>query len=72
MRSFPSDEALVRAYWRKLTRSIAAAYKSRGRVSAERVTHVLQTRQRRASRPPSRRYGVAATARARLNSVFIK
>ena len=36
MRNFPTKEALVRAYWRKLTSSIEVAYKSRGRVSARR------------------------------------
>ena len=45
MRSFSTREALVRAYWRKLTSSIGVVYKSRGRVSAGRATLVLQTRQ---------------------------
>jgi len=44
MRSFPTQKVLVRAYWRKLTSSIGAAYKSDGRVSAGRATRVLQTR----------------------------
>jgi hypothetical protein len=44
MRSFPTREALVRAYWQKLTSSIGVVYKSRGRVSAGRATLVLQTR----------------------------
>jgi hypothetical protein len=64
MRNFPTKEALVRAYWRKLTSSIA--YKSRGRVSAGGAARPFQTRQGRASRSE------AATARARLDSVFIK
>ena len=50
MESFPSQKVLVRAYWRKLTSSIGAAYKSDGRVSAGRATRVLQTRHGRASR----------------------
>jgi hypothetical protein len=66
MRNFPTKEALVRAYWRKLTSSIEVAYKSRGRVSAGGAARPFQTRQGRASRSE------AATARARLDSVFIK
>jgi hypothetical protein len=65
-RSFPTQKVLVRAYWRKLTSSIGAAYKSDGRVSERRAKHVLQTRQDRAWRVKT------ATARARLDSVFIK
>jgi len=45
MRNFPSEKALVAAYWRKLARRVEAAYKSRGRVSARRAAHVLQTRE---------------------------
>ena len=33
MRTFPAEEALVIAYWRKLTSSIRTARKSRGRVA---------------------------------------
>jgi len=33
MRNFPSEEALVAAYWRKLARSIEKTYKSRGRLA---------------------------------------
>ena len=50
MESFPTQIVLVRAYWRKPTSSIGAAYKSDGRVSAGRATRVLQTRHGRASR----------------------
>jgi hypothetical protein len=32
MRKFSTPEALVAAYWRKLTRPIRAIYKSRGRM----------------------------------------
>jgi hypothetical protein len=32
MRTFPAEEALVVAYWRKLVSSIEAEHKSRGRV----------------------------------------
>jgi hypothetical protein len=66
MRSFPTQKVLVRAYWRKLTSSIGAAYKSDGRISAKRAAHVLQTRQGRAGRAQT------TTARARLDSVLIK
>jgi hypothetical protein len=45
MRSFHSERALVAAYWRKLTSRIGATYKIRGRISARRAAHVLQTRQ---------------------------
>lgn len=61
MRKFLSEKALVAAYWRKLTSSIGAAYKSRGRVSAGATVQALRTHQRRASHPPSRRYGVAGS-----------
>jgi hypothetical protein len=51
MRSFPSEKALVTAYWRKLARSAGAVRKSRRRVFAEhparrlRPRHVSQPRQ---------------------------
>jgi len=47
MRNFPSEKALVAAYWRKLASRVEAAYKSRGRVSERRAAHVLQTREAR-------------------------
>jgi hypothetical protein len=47
MRTLPTREALVAAYWRKLASSIGAAYKSRGRVLARRAAGALQTRRRR-------------------------
>jgi hypothetical protein len=62
MRNFPTREALVAAYWRKLASSIEAAYSNRGRVSKRGAEHALRTRQRRASRSPSRRrYGAAGS-----------
>jgi len=48
MRTLPTREALVAAYWRKLTSSIEAAYKGRSRVFARRAAGPLQTRRRRA------------------------
>lgn len=45
MRNFPSEKALVAAYWRKLASRVGAAYKKRGNVSARRAAHVLQTRE---------------------------
>jgi len=33
MRTFPAEEALVVAYWRKLASSIQTAHKSRGRAA---------------------------------------
>jgi hypothetical protein len=47
MRTLPTREALVAAYWRKLAGSIEAAYKNRGRVFARRAAGALQTRRRR-------------------------
>ena len=35
MRKFSTPEALVAAYWRKLTRPIRAIYKSRGRMGKD-------------------------------------
>jgi hypothetical protein len=54
MRAFPSEKALVAAYWRKLASSIEAAYKGRRRVSARRAEHVLRTHRRHASHLPLR------------------
>jgi hypothetical protein len=48
MRTLPTREALVAAYWRKLTSSIEAAYKDRSRLVARRAAGALQTRRRRA------------------------
>ena len=48
MRTFPTREALVAAYWRKLASAIGAPYKSR-RVSARRAAHVLRKHRRHAS-----------------------
>ena len=36
MRNFPSQEALVAAYWRKLARSIERTYKSSSRLAPRR------------------------------------
>ena len=47
MRTLPTREALVAAYWRKLASSIEAAYKGRARVVARRAAGALQTRRRR-------------------------
>jgi hypothetical protein len=47
MRTLPTREALVAAYWRKLASSIEAAYKGRTRVVARRAAGALQTRRRR-------------------------
>ena len=49
MRTFPAEEALVVAYWRKLVSSIGAAHKNRTRVSARTTAHGLRTHQRRVS-----------------------
>ena len=49
MRTFPAEEALVVAYWRKLVSSIGAAHKNRGRGSARTTVHGLRTHRRRAS-----------------------
>ena len=48
MRTLPSREALVAAYWRKLASSIEAAYKGGSRGFAKRAAGALQTRRRRA------------------------
>ncbi len=45
MRTFPTREALVAAYWRKLVTANRTAFKGRSRVSARRAPRVLQTRQ---------------------------
>jgi hypothetical protein len=47
MRTLPTREALIAAYWRKLASSIEAAYKGRARVVARRASGALQTRRRR-------------------------
>jgi hypothetical protein len=47
MRTSPTREALVAAYWRKLTSSIEVAYKGRVRVVARRAAGALQARRRR-------------------------
>jgi hypothetical protein len=58
MRNFPSEKALVTAYWRKLARSNGAAHKTHSsRIFAGHTRRRLQKRQRHASLPPSRRYG---------------
>jgi hypothetical protein len=59
MRNLPTQEALVAAYWRKLTSSIGA-YSSRRHLSVRRAARTLRTRQRRASRRSSRGYSVAS------------
>jgi hypothetical protein len=47
MRTLPTREAMVAAYWRKLASSIEAAYKGRARVVVRRAAGTLQTRRRR-------------------------
>jgi hypothetical protein len=48
MRTLPTREALIAAYWRKLATSIEGAYKGRGHVFARRAAGALQTGRRRA------------------------
>lgn len=43
MRNFPSEKALVTAYWRKLTRSNGQPFTNHRRVSARRTVPVLKT-----------------------------
>jgi len=58
MRTFPAEEALVVAYWRKLVSSIRAARKSRGRPSVRHATALRMKPRRTAAslqtRPRSR------------------
>jgi hypothetical protein len=63
MRTLPTREALVAAYWRKLANSIEAAYKGRTRVVARRAAGALQTRRRR-SRGNGAAKGIPATQTA--------
>jgi hypothetical protein len=63
MRTLPTREALVAAYWRKLARSVEAAYKGRARVVARRAAGALQTRRRR-SRGNGAAKGIPATQTA--------
>jgi hypothetical protein len=60
MRTLPTREALVAAYWRKLASSIEVAYKGRSRVVATRAAGALQTR-----RPHARGNGAAKGLPAR-------
>jgi hypothetical protein len=46
MKAFPTEEALVAAYWRQLAISIEAAPKSRGRSFAKYAARALQTHRR--------------------------
>jgi len=64
MRTLPTREALVAAYWRKLASSIEAAYKGRGRVFAGGATGALQGRRRR-SRGNGAGKGIPARQMAR-------
>jgi len=63
MRTLPTREALIAAYWRKLASSIEAAYKGRARVVARRAAGALQTRRRR-SRSNGAAKGIPATQTA--------
>jgi hypothetical protein len=47
MRNFPSEKALVAAYWRKLTNRIGAAYKISGRAFVRHAARALETHRRR-------------------------
>jgi hypothetical protein len=58
MRTLPTREALVAAYWRKLTRFNGAAYSGHGGASMRSAARTLETRQR-ASRRSSRGHSVA-------------
>jgi hypothetical protein len=44
MRTLPTREALVAAYWRRLASSIDAAYGGRGRVFTRHAAGALRTR----------------------------
>ena len=63
MRSFPTREALVAVYWRKLASSVSVSRNSRSRVSARRAV-------RMASHSPARRYKRAATELLRPRAQF--
>jgi hypothetical protein len=65
MRNFPSEKALVTAYWRKLARSNGAARKRSSHVIAGQTRRRLRTRQHHASHPRSRRYGTASSEAAK-------
>jgi hypothetical protein len=67
MRTLPTREALVQAYWRKLASSIEAAYKGHARVIARRARGALQTHRRR-----SRHNDAAKAVVARQNSTLTK
>jgi len=56
MRGFPSEKALVTAYWRKLARSNGVVRKNPGSVFAEQPERRLRSREYRISHP---RHGVA-------------
>ncbi len=60
MTGFPSEKALVAAYWRKLASSRAAPHKSRGRAFGKRAAPGFQLPGGRAS------HSGAATVRAQI------
>jgi hypothetical protein len=65
MRNFPSEKALVTAYWRKLARSNGAAHKTHSsRIFAGHTRRGLRMRQHHASLPPLRRYRVGSSEAA--------
>jgi hypothetical protein len=64
MRRFPSEKALVTAYWRKLARSNGAARKSRNGVFARGTARGLQT----ARRLPRKLSGLRPLAQSNSNS----
>ena len=59
MRTFPAEEALVVAYWRKLASSVRAAHKSRGRVARDAALS-----RKLSGVGAARRYQLRARARA--------
>jgi hypothetical protein len=61
MRTLPTREALVAAYWRKLASSIEAAYTGRGRVFATGAAGALQARRRRVPVKPIEKLKPAST-----------
>jgi uncharacterized protein (DUF2236 family) len=63
MRTFPSEEALVAAYWRKLARSIEVIHKNR-----EALRRHAPSRKSSRARTARRRSQLGARPRARFGS----
>jgi hypothetical protein len=53
MRGFPSEKALVTAYWRKLARSVGAAYKNRDHEGRDALQRPVGTARRPRQLRPS-------------------